>query len=72
MFLRPRGKNKISIHFSYAVTVVSADSRALFAPANRDTFAHRCPSRFQRIFAAPKAGDFLEFTSFDLPQAALR
>ena len=53
-------------------TVAPADSRALFAHGNRGAFAHRCPSRFQRIFAAPKAGDCLEFTSLHLPQAALR
>ena len=63
---------KCGIDFPLTTSVAPADSRALFAPANRGAFAHRCPSRFQRIFAAPKAGDFLEFTSFDLPQAALR
>ncbi|MBQ3533427.1 MAG: hypothetical protein IJA51_06985 [Oscillospiraceae bacterium] len=63
---------KCGIDFPLTTSVAPVDSRALFAPANRGAFAHRCPSRFQRIFAAPKAGDFLEFTSFDLPQAALR
>lgn len=57
MFLRPRGQNKSNPFFA-AATVVSADSQALFAPANRDTSskAPRC-FRLRRRFAAfPKAG----------------
>ena len=52
MFLRPRGQNKSNPFFA-AVTVVSADSQALFAPANRDTSskAPRCIRHRRRIGA---------------------